>query len=72
MLVTASEFRTNVGKYLQLASIHDIYITKNGKSIARLTGATPNRVEALDSLVGIITDTALNNDDIKAERLSRQ
>ena len=72
MIVTASEFRTNVGKYLQLAGTHDIYITKNGKNIARLTGAVPNRMEALDSLVGIVPEAAITDGDAKAERLSRQ
>ena len=37
MIVTATELKTNLGKYLELASSQDIFITKNGKSIARLT-----------------------------------
>ena len=37
MFVTATEFKTNLGKYLEMARKQDIFITKNGKNIARLT-----------------------------------
>ncbi|WP_210115232.1 type II toxin-antitoxin system prevent-host-death family antitoxin [Galactobacillus timonensis] len=37
MKVTATEFKTNMGKYLDLVSQTDIYITMNGKVIATLT-----------------------------------
>lgn len=37
MTVTATEFKANLGKYLELAAIQDVFITKNGKNIARLT-----------------------------------
>jgi antitoxin (DNA-binding transcriptional repressor) of toxin-antitoxin stability system len=36
MYVTATEFKTNFGKYLELVSREDIFITKNNKTIARL------------------------------------
>ena len=31
MVVTATEFKTNFGKYLDLIAHEDIFITKNGK-----------------------------------------
>ena len=34
MIVTATEFKTNLGKYLEMAMKQDIFITKNGKNIA--------------------------------------
>ncbi len=37
MTVTATEFKLNLGKYLALAMTQDIFISKNGKCIARLT-----------------------------------
>ena len=40
MIVTATEFKTNLGKYLEMAMKQDIFITKNGKNIARLTSPT--------------------------------
>ena len=31
MIVTATEFKQNLGKYLEMAMKQDIFITKNGK-----------------------------------------
>lgn len=54
MIVTATEFKTNLGKYLEMATMQDVFITKNGKSIARLTSPSVNKLAVLDALVGII------------------
>ena len=73
MIVTATELKTNLGKYLEMAATQDIFITKNGKSIARLTSPTVNKLSVLDNLVGIIPkDTDTNEDTIRKERLARQ
>lgn len=69
MQVTATEFKLNMGKYLSMASRHDIFITKNGQRIARLTNPSPDRVAMLDSLVGIARGADISLDDIKKERL---
>ena len=69
MQVTATEFKLNMGKYLSMASRHDIFITKNGRRIARLTNPSPDRVAMLDSLVGIAQGADISLDDIKKERL---
>ena len=55
MIVTATEFKTNLGKYLEMAASQDIFITKNGKSIARLTSPVVNKLALLDDLVGIVS-----------------
>ena len=34
MTITATELKNNLGKYLILAATEDIFITKNGKTIA--------------------------------------
>ena len=73
MIVTASQLKSNLGKYLELAAKNDVYITKNGKKIAKLTSPTVNKTKALDALVGIIpTDEKIDMNALKAERLSRQ
>ncbi|HCT92759.1 MAG TPA: type II toxin-antitoxin system prevent-host-death family antitoxin, partial [Lachnospiraceae bacterium] len=54
MIITATELKTNLGKYLELAAIQDIFITKKGKNIARLTSPSIDKLSVLDSLVGII------------------
>ena len=73
MIVTATEFKTNLGKYLEMATSPDIFITKNGKSIARLTSPAVNKLALLDDLVGIVPqETAMDENTIREERLSRQ
>lgn len=73
MIVTATEFKTNLGKYLEMATSQDIFITKNGKSIARLTSPAVNKLALLDDLVGIVAqEKAMDENTIREERLSRQ
>ena len=73
MIVTATEFKTNLGKYLEMATSQDIFITKNGKSIARLTTPVVNKLAVLDALVGTVPqDETMDENTIREERLSRQ
>ena len=72
MQITATELKLNLGKYLSLAGSRDIYITKNGQRIARLTNPSPDRVAMLDSLVGIAGEEALTLDEIRKERLEKR
>lgn len=70
MSITATELKLNLGKYLQLAESEDVFITRNGKVIAKLTNPFQNRVDAVKSLLGILpTDMTL--EDAKEERLSK-
>ena len=58
MIVTATEFKTTLGKYLDMA---------------RLTSPTVNKLAVLDSLVGIVSeDSAMDEETIRKERLARQ
>lgn len=70
MLVTATEFKNNIGKYLALASTEDIYITKNGKSVAKLTNTKQEKVELAKSLFGIIP-SGVTLEQAREERRSR-
>ena len=54
MSVTATELKMNLGKYLMLAETEDVFITKNGKVIAKLTNPNADRVEMAKSLFGVI------------------
>ena len=68
--ITATELKLNIGKYLSMAAERDIFITKNGRRVAKLTNSTSDRTALLDSLVGIArTDDPISLDDIKEERL---
>ena len=73
MIITAAELKTNLEKYLEMAMSQDIFITKNGKNIARLTSPAVNKLALLDDLVGIAPkDQAMDENTLREERLSRQ
>ena len=69
MSITATELKTNLGKYLMLAETEDIYITKNGKVVAKLSNPNQDRIDIAKSLFGIIpSDVTL--EESKEERLN--
>ena len=72
MLITATELKTNIGKYLVLAENQDIVITKNNKPIAKLTNVQEDKLAILNSLVGIIPDNGFSLEDARDEMLARQ
>lgn len=72
MQITATELKLNMGKYLSLAGTRDIYITKNGRRVAKLTSPSLDRVATLDSLAGIARAEGIALDDIRKERLEKQ
>ena len=69
MSITATELKQNLGKYLLLSANEDIFITRNGKIVAKLTNPNQNRVETAKSLFGILPENA-SLDDARAERLN--
>ena len=70
MIVTATEFKTNFGKYLDLLSKEDIYITRNGKIVAKVINP---QISAVDALSGILKDVDddIDKEYLRGERLSR-
>ena len=71
MVVTATEFKTNLGKYITLADIEDVIITKNGRSVAKLTNARDVNLVRLSSLRGVIKDPDTTLEGIRTERLEK-
>ena len=69
MSVTATELKNNLGKYLSLSATEDVFITKNGKVVAKLTNPYQDRVEIAKSLFGILPKDA-DLEMARAERLS--
>ena len=68
MSITATELKVNLGKYLMLAETEDIYITRNGKVVAKLSNPYQDRVDVAKSVFGILpTDMTL--EDAGEERL---
>lgn len=70
MIVTATEFKTNFGKYLNMLTKEDIFITRNGKTIAKVINP---QVSAVDSLRGMLKNVPsdIDMDSLREERLSK-
>ena len=70
MSITATELKKNLGKYLAMSSNEDIYITRNGKVVAKLSNPFQDRVDMAKSLFGILpADVTL--EEARAERLEQ-
>ena len=70
MSITATELKMNLGKYLRLAESEDIFITKNGKIITKLSNHNADRVEMAKSLLGVVpADITLK--EARAERADK-
>lgn len=67
MYISATELKNNLGKYLDLASTEDIFITKNGKVISKLSSPSMNNDAdtALLSNVGNITSFRFSGHNIR-------
>ena len=69
MSITATELKLNLGKYLLLAAKEDIYITKNGTTIAKLVSPYQNKLNLVDELFGSVPDN-FTLEESREERLS--
>jgi len=70
MSITATELKENLSKYLTLSITEDVYITKNGKVISKLTNPYQNRVDIAKSMFGIFpADMTL--EEVRDERLKK-
>lgn len=70
MSITATELKMNLSKYLLLAETEDIYITRNGKVVAKLSNPYQDRVDVAKSLFGAIP-SELTLEQSKEERLDQ-
>lgn len=68
MVVTATEFKANFGKYLELIAEEDIFITRNGKTVAKVVNP---QISAVDSLRGMLSGISsdIDMDSLREERL---
>ena len=69
MSVTTLELQENLEKYLTLAETEDIYITKNGLVIARLSNPNQDRINAVKSLLGVLPAN-ITPEEAREERLN--
>ena len=74
-IITATELKENLGKYLILAQTEDIEITKNGKSVVRLVSTAPREaakpIKSISELFGAIHGD-VNLDEARWERLKNK
>ena len=70
MSITATELKANLSKYLSLSATEDVYITRNGKVISKLTNPFQERVAVAKSLFGILPDD-VTEEQARKEGLDR-
>jgi prevent-host-death family protein len=71
MLITATDFKNNFGRYLAIVANEDIFITKNGKSIAKLSSTKQDKVDIMKSLFGIVKGSDMTLEQAREERRLR-
>ncbi|MDR3364755.1 MAG: type II toxin-antitoxin system prevent-host-death family antitoxin [Clostridiales Family XIII bacterium] len=70
MIITATELKNNVGKYLLAAEKEDVIVTKRGRSVALITLPKKDKSASIKSLFGILpSNVAL--EEARDGRLSR-
>ena len=62
MLITATELKANIGRYLNAASREDVFVSRKGKIVAKISNPASDKVAMLDSLVGIAAGVTLSAD----------
>ena len=70
MSITATELKANLGKYLLMAATEDVYVTRNGRTVAKLTSPYQNKLDTVNSLFGSIP-AGMTLEESKEERLTR-
>ena len=68
MSITATELKSNLGKYLLLAATEDVFITRNGRTIAKLTSPYQNKLDTVDALFGSVP-AIMTLEEAQQERL---
>jgi len=73
MVVTATQFKSNIGHYLDtVAEKKEVYITKNGKMVAKLSDPMQDKMSILNALVGILPPDHISLEDAKMERIFKR
>ena len=68
MVVTAAEFIANFWKYLEFITREDIFITCNGKTVARVVNPQVSSADTLRGMLGGIS-YGIDMDSLREERL---
>ena len=68
MSITATELKQNLGRYLLMAATEDVFITKNGKVVAKLSNPNQDRVNMAKSLFSVLPQD-ITLEEAKNERI---
>ena len=68
MVVTATEFKANFGKYLELITKEDIFITHNEKTVAKVINPQVSAVDYLRGMLGGVSSD-IDMDSLREECL---
>ena len=71
MIVTATEFKTNIGKYLSLVGSEEALITKHGRIVAKLINVNEEMLPSHHTLRGTLKDADAALESIRDERLAK-
>ena len=71
MEITATELKMNLGKYIDRSRIEDIWIKKNGKTVAKLVGTSVSSEDAISGILASSSDDNMNRHSIREERLAK-
>ncbi len=71
MQITATELKLNLGKYLDLVNHEDVWITRNGKMIAKLINPNVSSVEYISGVLAGKVSEDINRHSMREERLAR-
>lgn len=70
MNVSATELKQNLSYYLTASQTEDVFVTKNGKVIAKISNPFQEKTAIVKSLRGCI-NVDMMEDEIKEERTSK-
>lgn len=69
--ISVSELKTNTGKYVTMAKDQDIFITKNGKVVAKIVSAKPDKKAAWKHFTELFEGVDLPDIDLDTLREER-
>lgn len=72
MIITISELKANIGRYMDAAGAEEILVTRKGRVIARILPPVNDKMAALHSLIGAAKGVDMTLEEIRSERLDRQ
>lgn len=70
MQVTATEFKLNFGKYLDMLRTEDIWITRNGKTVAKMINPNVSSVDAISGILEGRVSPDIDRRSLREDRLT--